>query len=309
MTGHTYPIAIRKLICWLLFVFITLTVKVTRADGYAEVMQRGTLRHLGVPYAKFVTGSGDGLDVELAQLFAAHLGVAYQYVETSWENAISDLTGNKITTSEQDITVGTNVAIHGDLLANGLTILPWRQKVIDYSIPTFPSGVWLMVRADYPADPIVPSGDLQTDIEATVALAQGHDIMAIAGGCLDPALSRLKGSDIHVKLMPSGMNLNELIPVLVNNEADGTVIDVPDALVGIQKWPGKIKVLGPLTPPQQMGFGFAKTSTRLRDEFNIFFKKCVRSGQYQKLVQKYYPSIFTYYPAFFTEQQRLLMEQ
>ena len=33
-----------------------------------EIRERGELRHLGVPYANFVTGSGDGMDVELVEI-------------------------------------------------------------------------------------------------------------------------------------------------------------------------------------------------------------------------------------------------
>jgi hypothetical protein len=38
------------------------------------VKKNGVLRHLGIPYANFITGSGDGMDVELMKLFAKHLG-------------------------------------------------------------------------------------------------------------------------------------------------------------------------------------------------------------------------------------------
>ncbi|MCF8109822.1 MAG: hypothetical protein K9J81_12635 [Desulfohalobiaceae bacterium] len=58
------------------------------ASGLDEVKKSGVLRHLGVPYAHFVTGSGDGLDVELMRLFADRLGVSYEYVETTWSEAI-----------------------------------------------------------------------------------------------------------------------------------------------------------------------------------------------------------------------------
>ena len=54
-----------------------------------EVRQQGVLRHLGVPYANFVTGSGDGMDVEIVQLFARYLGVHYEYVKTTWENVVT----------------------------------------------------------------------------------------------------------------------------------------------------------------------------------------------------------------------------
>jgi ABC-type amino acid transport substrate-binding protein len=56
-----------------------------------EVKERGVLRHLGVVYANFVTGSGDGLDVEMMKLFAERLGVGYEFVETSWSGAILDM--------------------------------------------------------------------------------------------------------------------------------------------------------------------------------------------------------------------------
>ena len=68
---------------------------VTFAGDLADVKQRGVLRHLGVPYANFVTGAGDGMDVELMKGFAGYLGVRYEYVPTSWKDVIGDLTGKK----------------------------------------------------------------------------------------------------------------------------------------------------------------------------------------------------------------------
>ena len=53
-----------------------------------EIRARGELRHLGIPYANFVTGLGDGMSVELAKGFAAHLGVQYQFVRTDWPDII-----------------------------------------------------------------------------------------------------------------------------------------------------------------------------------------------------------------------------
>ena len=46
-----------------------------QAGDLADLKARGELRHLGVVYANFVTGAGDGLDVELVQGFARSLGV------------------------------------------------------------------------------------------------------------------------------------------------------------------------------------------------------------------------------------------
>jgi len=46
-----------------------------QAEDLPEIRARGELRHLGIRYANFVTGSGDGFDVELVRGFAEHLGV------------------------------------------------------------------------------------------------------------------------------------------------------------------------------------------------------------------------------------------
>lgn len=269
------------------------------AEGYDGVMERGKLRHIGVPYAHFVTGSGDGFSVELVQMFAGYLGVGYAYVDSSWERVIADVIGKRTTVSTQKLSTGELVDIRGDLIANGLTILPWREREILFSVPIFPSGVWIVARADFPHQPIVPSDDLTHDIQSTIDRVRGYRVLAIEGGCLDPALNRLQGSGVNVKIMSAKMNLNELIPAVINNEAECTLLDFPDALVGIQKWTGKVKILGPVSMNQYMGVGFAKSSVRLRDEFNRFFCRCVNEGKYEMLVKKYYPSIFLYYPSFF----------
>ena len=127
----------------LLIVFIALCF----SQDLKEIKKAGELRHLGVPYAYFVTGLGDGLDVEVMQGFAKYIGVKYVYVKTNWDDMFKDLTG-------KDNKTGQNSHIKGDIIANGLTKLPWREKLVNYSTPTFPSGVWLIARANSNIKPI-----------------------------------------------------------------------------------------------------------------------------------------------------------
>jgi len=262
-----------------------------------EIKKRGVLRHLGVPYANFVTGSGDGMDVELVKGFAAHLGVRYEYVKTSWENVIGDLTGKKVKPKGSDVTILGKVPVKGDVIANGLTKLPWRQKVVNYSNPTFPTQVWLVARADSTMKPIKPAGDIDKDIVQVKELLKDRYVLGKAKTCLDPSLYRFKETGARVKLF-SG-NLNELAPAVIKGEAEATILDVPDALIALEKWPGQIKVIGPISSMQEMGAAFATTSPILREAFNRFLKKCKADGTYQRLVKKYYPGVFMYYPAFF----------
>jgi ABC-type amino acid transport substrate-binding protein len=284
---------------WLCVTVMLMIISSGFASGadLPAIEQRGVLRHLGVPYANFVTGSGDGLDVELVQLFAQHIGVTYEYVKTDWKHVIGDLVGKRVKPKGKDVEILDDVPIRGDIIANGFTILPWRQKVVVYSTPTFPTQVWLMARADSPMKPIKPSGDILKDIAAVKMLVKGHTVLGVANTCLDPALYGLKQAGALVRLF-SG-NLNELAPAVINRDAEATILDVPDALIALDKWPGKIKVVGPISLRQVMGLGFAKTTPQLREAFNRFFEECNENGTYPRLIKKYYPAVFSYYPEFF----------
>jgi ABC-type amino acid transport substrate-binding protein len=78
-----------------------------------------------------------------------------------------------------------------------------------------------------------------------------------------------------------------------------TLLDVPDALMALEKWPGDVKVIGPISDTQVMGVGFRKSSPELRQAFNAFLRRLQRDGTYAALVRKYYPSAFRYFPDFF----------
>ncbi len=262
-----------------------------------QVLQRGVLRHLGVVYANFVTGSGDGFSVELMQQFAKYLGVQYEYVPTTWSDVIPDLIG-------KDVMVGGGVVqetgcrqIKGDVIANGLTIISWRDKIINYSEPVFPTQVWMVARADASIKPIKPCGDVDQDIAAVKNRIGGLTILGIDGTCLDTSLYNLKAHGAFPRLFEGSMN--ELVPAIINKEADATVLDVPDALIALQKWGGDIKIIGPVSHQQNMGCGFRESSPQLLQEFNDFLRQIKENGIYLDIVKKYYPNVFDYYPDFF----------
>jgi ABC-type amino acid transport substrate-binding protein len=270
---------------------------IAHGDDLAAIKQRGVLRHLGVPYAHFVSGAGDGLDVELMQLFARHLGVRYVYVKTDWSTVITDLTGLKYALKNNAVKITGKAAVKGDIIANGLTQLDWREQLVDFSTPTFPTQVWLVARADSPMQPIHPSDDIGQDIVQVKELLRQRAVLGVADTCTDPHLYDLAAVGARSRLFQG--TLNELAPAVINGVAEATILDVPDALVALEKWPGKIKVIGPISPKQQMGCGFSKDTPMLRAAFNDFFEKCKADGTYRRLVKKYYPTAFLYFPEFF----------
>ena len=300
LSKSVFPYKIRVVIA-VVWAFLLLTTTAFAVD-LVDIRQRGVLRHLGIPYANFVAATGDGidgLDVVLIRLFAEHLGVQYELVKTSWSEAFGDLTGQRVRPKGEEVTVIGETKVRGDILANGLTILPWRERVVDYSIPTFPTGVWLVARADSPIKPIEPSGDMETDIRRVMALIRGRSVLTVKGTCLDADLYKLGATGAKIRFHGAGEGLNGIVPSVINGAAEATLLDIPHALVALQNWSGKIKVVGPVSPPQLMGVAVAKSSPELLQAFNAFFEACWNDGTYESLVRKYYPAIFLYLGDFF----------
>jgi ABC-type amino acid transport substrate-binding protein len=299
MKAHFSPPYHSYAFCMFLFVFMLAPTGALSQD-LNEIKQQGVLRHLGVPYANFVTGSGDGMDVEVIKLFAEHIGVRYEYVKTDWDDAIGDLTGSKVRPKNDGIEILASVPVKGDLIANGMTIISWRQKIVDYSTPTFPNQVWLVARADSRLNPIKPSGDLKKDIETVKKLIRDKRLLCKANTCLDPSLYNLDATGARILLFQG--SLNEMAPALLNREAEVTLLDVPDALVALQKWPGKIKVIGPVSGVQDMAVAFRKDSPKLREAFNRFLEHLWNSGSLRSIALKYYPFVTDYYQDFFKKR-------
>lgn len=288
---------------FILFLLLLFTSPLhANAVDLPDIIDSGVLRHIGIPYANFVTGSGDGLDVELMQGFAAHLGVRYQYIESDWKHVFGDLTGRHARRGEKGAEFLDPTPIKGDVIANGMTMLPWREEVVDFSNPTFPSSVWLIARAEAILRPITPSGSLIDDILQVKNSLAGISVLALESTCLDPELYRLSETKADVRLPGKKLKLNEMAPAILNHEAETTLLDVPDALIALEKWPGQLKVIGPISDNQLMGVAFRKDSPMLREAFNRYLDMIRKDGTYNKMIEKYYPSVFLYYADFFANR-------
>jgi ABC-type amino acid transport substrate-binding protein len=289
---------LRKLRFLLLVTTLT-CVAATQARDLAEIREAGVLRHIGIPYANFVTGSGDGLDVELAEGFAAELGLRYEFVPSSWASVFGDLTGRHARLGDGKAELLDPTPVRGDMIANGLTVLPWREQVVTYSNPTFPSGVWLLARAEQPISPIRPTGSIDGDIVKVKSLMDGLTVLGKQSTCLDPDLYRLSDTRADIRLAPAYLKLNEMAPAILEDAADTTLLDVPDALIALEKWPGQLKVIGPVSGKQYMGAAFRKDSPELRAAFDRYLARIRENGTYNELIRRYYPSAMAYFPEFF----------
>lgn len=272
------------------------------AADLPEIKARGQLRHLGIRYANFVTGEGDGFDVELMKGFAQHIGVKYELVYTDFYNVIRDLLGKDVVRKGDEVTLEGEFPVRGDVISTGFTVLPWREKVLLYSAPTFPSQVLLVSRADASYKPIKGGTSLEKDIIETKGVLGKKSVLVMERTCLDPANYGLKGKGIDLRAYTKSSNLNEMVPALLNGEAEFTLLDVPDAVLDLQKWAGRIKVIGPISEEQQLATAFPKSSPQLRAAFDEYLRRIRADGTYDRMVNKYYPGIRRYFPEFFAKQ-------
>ena len=292
----------RRFIQLLATIVIIMAATTTFAADLKEIKARGELRHLGILYANFVTGSGDGFDVELVQGFAKHIGVKYTLVHTDFYNVVRDLLGKDVVRKGSEVALTGDFPVKGDMIATGFTMLPWREAVLLFSKPTFPSQVLLVAPASSNYTPIKGSKDLAKDIQETKGLIGKNSLLVMERTCLDPNNYGLKGVGIDLKSYTKSTNLNEMVPALLNREAEMTLLDVPDAILDLKKWAGKIKVLGPISEHQDLAAAFPKDAPELRKAFDEYLLKVKADGSYDKLVDKYYPGIRRYFPEFFARK-------
>jgi len=276
-----------------------------------DIKKQGVLRHIGVPYANFVSyiqkdnfQSLSGLDVDLVKGFAESLGVEYQYVPAKWDNAIGKLTGQHAQFKNNKTVFGDDCEIEGDIIANGVTILEWRTKLADFSNDYFPSAVWLIARADSDLKPIEPAGSIDKDIQKVKQLISGRDVLAMEHSCLDPNLYNLYSTGANIILPDTERHLNEMVPAILNKDAESTLLDVADTLIALEKWPGEIKVIGPISQHQRMGAVFRKNSPELREAFNQYLDGIKEDGSYLQLVEKHYPSVSYFYSDYFNNSNK-----
>jgi ABC-type amino acid transport substrate-binding protein len=262
-----------------------------------EIKARGVLRHVGIPYANFISGAGDGMEVELTKLFAKSLGVKYEFVQSDWDVIVQDLIGRKVKVTNGKAELLEEAPVKGDIIANGFTVIPWRQQVVEFASPTFPNQIWLIARADSTIRPIKPTRNIEKDVQLTKALMKDKTVLSMQKTCLDPALYNLAATG--AKIICRTGNLNEMAPAVLNKEADLTILDVPDALVALDKWKGKFKIIGPVSDKQLMAAAFSKNSPKLLKAYNAFIKKAQHNGTYLALIKKYYPTAPLYFPEFF----------
>ena len=133
-------------------------------------------------------------------------------------------------------------------------------------------------------------------------LLAGHSLLTMKATCLDGSLYATEETGARVSVVdPTRLSPADMALAIISGQDEATLLDIPDALLALQTFPGEIKVIGPLSEFQVMGYGFRKDSPQLREAFNDFFRRCREDGTYRSLIEKYYPTVFLYQDEFFED--------
>jgi ABC-type amino acid transport substrate-binding protein len=223
-------------------------------------------------------------------------------VYSDFYNVIRDLLGKDVARKGDEVTLVGEYPVKGDVIATGFTMLPWREKVVLFSAPVFPSQVLLVTKTEAPYRSVPAQKTLTDEIIATRKVLGKKSLLVMERTCLDPANYDLKGTGIDLRSYTASTNLDEMVPAMLRGDAEFTLLDVPDAVLDLQRWAGRIKIIGPISEHQDLGAAFPKNAPELRAAYDEYLKKIRADGSYDKLVNKYYPGIRRYFPEFFARK-------
>ncbi len=145
--------------------------------------------------------------------------------------------------------------------------------------------------------PIAPTGKLEGDVGAVKAALRGRSVIGVSNTCLDPALYQLDRTGARLQLRK--LRLDEVAPALINGDSELALLDVADAMIALQRFPGRLKIIGPVSSRQEMAAAFRRGSPRLREAFDAFLAEARRDGTYDALIRTYFPEAPVYFPDFF----------
>ena len=203
-----------------------------------------------------------GFEYDLAKAFADFMGVRLKVkVANRWEGMISDLLSRK-----------------GDFIAASMTITQARQDRVLFS-------------AGYQTiQPHIVVHRHQRRLKSAEDLA-GKVVHVSRGTSYHEHLEVLKAADIDFQLiLHDNIETTELIRQVAKKKISATVADDMIAMLSRRYYP-QIKLAGPISDEEKLGWAVSPNAHRLKKEINLFFAAIKKNGQYEKIFNRYFTGI------------------
>lgn len=202
------------------------------------------------------TGQPDGWDYDASRAICEVINCTPEFVEAAWEGIFE-----------------ATAAGEYDMVADGITIKPEREEVVDFSIPYMTIVQVLVVRAD------------ETEIVDKASLIAGDSMVGTQIGTTNEAVA----IDLVGEERVQSFDTFDLpIQALIAGDVDAVVIDKEAAEGFLREFPDKIKILdADISEPEELGFVFPPGSD-LIEPVNYAITVLRENGTLDRLYQKWW---------------------
>ena len=201
-----------------------------------------------------------GFDIDLAKEAAKRMGVQFEFLPIDWNNKENELESGRI-----------------DIIWNGLDITPERKEYILYSKPYMDNRQILLVKKDNNQG-IRSESDLAGKRVGTQNGSNSADYVH--------QNEALKNS---FKEFKTYRNFKEAFADLESGEVDVLICDELAGRYEMSKVPSKFDpievTIGPVT---EIGIGFRKGDTELRDKVQKVFDEMVKDGTTHRISEQWF---------------------
>jgi len=228
------------------------------AAGDFETIEEGVLTvGTDAPYPPFLIGTPEdpdftGYEIELFNAISEKLGLEPQYSNTNFAAVFRD-TANGLF----------------DIAVVSSTILPERERVVDFTDPHYEAQQALLVTED-------------SDI-ASVDDLEGAIVGAQDGTTGEQYANNQTGAS-EVRGFPQGP---DAITALVTGQVDATIIDQPVAVDAVEKQ-GGMEIVEEIQTDELYGFPVAPDNDGLREAVNTALQELKDDGTVDELYEKYF---------------------
>jgi membrane-bound lytic murein transglycosylase F len=236
-------------------------ILVSKPESLERIAERGSIivitQNSGNTYYLYREQPA-GFEYDLAAEFARYLNVDLEVVTPGWLEMFDMLDHAE-----------------GDFIAAGVTVVPSRERQVDFSDPYLTVQQEVIVHHD------------NYDIKSVDDL-NGTTVYVRAGTSYQERLAVLlgEGVDMELVLVPD-VTTDELIRRVADSEIEITVADSNIALLNRMYHPD-IRIAFPLSEPQSLAWAVRKGNGELLEAMNGFFTRIRTDGTLNKIYSRYH---------------------
>lgn len=252
-------------VLFLLFALSRRPERIPRDRTYDRIIQSGRIevitRNNAHCYYHY-RGQEMGFEYELAQAFAAFLGVDLQIrIGRKWDRMIPDLTAGQ-----------------GDLIAASVTITPDRESMVAFS------NGYLAIQQHI----IVHRENLDIKSEADLS---GKSVHVRRGTTYEAQLARLRASGVDVTpVIYDNISTEELIRQVAEKEIEVTIADSNIAMLNRRYHPQAV-MAAPISEREHLGWAVSANAHRLLKQIDRFFRTIKENGTFGEIYERYYSDV------------------